>query len=136
MAAAREENAEPVEHETLASPFAGLVARRPRLVRPEPRQTDIPAIPGVRGKNWVATGRPAVAAVLLISLAALAFRGLVTREAPAATPSVRGTILERTQALVAEVARTTQLSFQPARQRIRPPGPVACRSRWVLIARM
>src|SRR5690348_6207183 len=36
MAAAREENAEPVERETLASPFAGLASRRPRVVRPEP----------------------------------------------------------------------------------------------------
>ena len=44
MAAAREQNAEPVERETLVSPFAGLAARRLRVVRPEPRQQDIPAV--------------------------------------------------------------------------------------------
>jgi anti-sigma factor RsiW len=116
MAAAREENAAPVEHETLASPFAGLMARRPRLVRPEPRQQDGPAIPGARRKSWIATVAPAVAAVLLVSLAALAFRGLVMAPRdvhPASTPTATGTILERTQAQVAEVARTTQLPFTP-----------------------
>ena len=125
MAAAREENAEPVEHETLASPFAGLVARRPRLVRPEPRQQDGPALPGVRRKSWIATVAPAVAAVLLISLAALAFRGLVMAPRdtnPATTPTVRGTILERTQAQVAEVTRTTPLPFQVVFPAFAPTG--------------
>ena len=125
MAAAREENAEPVEHETLTSPLAGLVVRRPRLVRPEPRQQDGPAIPGARRKSWIATVAPAVAAVLLVSLAALAFRGLVMAPRdtnPATTPTVRGTILERTQAQVAEVARTTQLPFQAVFPAYAPTG--------------
>jgi hypothetical protein len=125
MAAAREENAEPVEHETLASPFAGLVARRPRLVRPEPRQQDGPAmLPGARRKSWIATVAPAVAAVLLVSLAALAFRGLVMtpRVGPAATPTARGTILERTRAQVDEVTRTTQLPFKPVLPAYTPNG--------------
>jgi hypothetical protein len=125
MAAAREQNAEPVERETLASPFAGLVARRPRLVRPEPRQQDGPAIPGARRKSWIATVAPAVAAVLLVSLAALAFRGLVMAPRdvhPASTPTATGTILERTRARVDEVARTTQLPFTPVKPMYAPNG--------------
>ena len=115
MAAAREQNAEPVERETLASPFAGLAARRLGVVRPEPRQQDTPAVFGARRKSWVATVAPAVAAVLLVSLAALAFRGLVMapRTGPASTPTTVGTILERTQAQIAAVDRAVHLPFRP-----------------------
>ena len=115
MAAAREQNAEPVERETLVSPFAGLAARRLRVVRPEPRQQDIPAVFGARRKSWVATVAPAVAAVLLVSLAALAFRGLVMapRTGPAATPTTVGTILERTRAQIEAVDRAVHLPFRP-----------------------
>ncbi|HEY7094431.1 MAG TPA: zf-HC2 domain-containing protein [Ktedonobacterales bacterium] len=115
MAAAREQNAEPVERETLASPLAGLAARRLRVVRPEPRQQDTPAVFGAHRKSWVATVAPAVAAVLLVSLAALAFRGLVMapHTSPAATPTTVGTILDRTHAQVAAVANTVHLPFEP-----------------------
>lgn len=115
MAAAREQNAEPVERETLVSPFAGLAARRLRVVRPEPRQQDIPAVFGARRKSWVATVAPAVAAVLLVSLAALAFRGLVMapRTGPAATPTAVGTIVERTRAQIEAVDRAVHLPFRP-----------------------
>ena len=68
---------------------------------------------------------PAVAAVLLISLAALAFRGLVMAPRdvnPASTPTVTGTIPERTQAQVDEVARTTQLPFKPVVPAYAPTG--------------
>jgi negative regulator of sigma E activity len=124
MAAAREQNAEPVERETLASPFAGLAARRLRVVRPEPRQQDTPAVFGARRKSWVATVAPAVAAVLLVSLAALAFRGLVMapRTGPASTPTTVGTILERTQAQVAAIARAVQLPFTPVYPTFVPNG--------------
>jgi negative regulator of sigma E activity len=124
MAAAREQNAEPVERETLASPFAGLAARRLRVVRPEPRQQNTPAVFGARRKSWVATMAPAVAAVLLVSLAALAFRGLVTspRTGPAATPTTIGTILERTQAQIAAVDRTVHLPFKPVLPTYAPSG--------------
>ena len=115
MAAAREQNAEPVERETLVSPFVGLAARRLRVVRPEPRQQDTPAALVARRKSWVATVAPAVAAVLLVSLAALAFRGLVMapRTGPAATPTTVGTILDRTHAQVAAVDRAVHLPFRP-----------------------
>jgi anti-sigma factor RsiW len=124
MAAAREQNAEPVERETLASPLAGLAARRLRVVRPEPRQQDTPAVFGARRKSWVATVAPAVAAVLLVSLAALAFRGLVMapRTGPAATPTTVGTILDRTRAQVAAVARAVQLPFTPVYPTFVPSG--------------
>ena len=58
---------------------------------------------------------PAVAAVLLVSLAALAFRGLVMapRTGPASTPTTVGTILERTQAQIAAVDRAVHLPFRP-----------------------
>jgi negative regulator of sigma E activity len=115
MAAAREQNAEPVESETLASPFAGLAARRLRVVRPEPHQQDTPTALGARRKSWVATVAPAVAAVLLVSLAALAFRGLVMapRTDPASTPTAVGTIQERTKAQIAAVDRAVHLPFRP-----------------------
>jgi anti-sigma factor RsiW len=115
MAAAREQNAEPVERETLASPLAGLAARRLGIVRPEPRQQDTPAVLGARRKSWVATVAPAVAAVLLVSLAALAFRGLVMapRTVPASTPTTVGTILERTKAQIEAVDRAVHLPFRP-----------------------
>jgi hypothetical protein len=124
MAAAREQNAEPVERETLASPFAGLAARRLGVVRPEPRKQDTPAAFGARRKSWVATVAPAVAAVLLVSLAALAFRGLVMapHTGPAATPTAVGTILERTQAQVDAVDRTVHLPFKPVYPTSAPNG--------------
>jgi hypothetical protein len=124
MAAAREQNAEPVERETLASPLAGLAARRLRVVRPEPRQQDAPAVFGARRKNWVATVAPAVAAVLLVSLAALAFRGLVMapHTGPAATPTTVGTILERTRAQVETVDRAVHLPFKPVYPTYAPDG--------------
>jgi hypothetical protein len=125
MAAAREQNAEPVERETLASPFAGLASRRLHVVRPEPRQQDIPALPGARRKSWIATVAPAIAAVLLISLAALAFRGLVMaphNTNPASTPTISGTILEQTQAQVDEVTKATQLPFTPVMPTYAPDG--------------
>jgi hypothetical protein len=125
MAAAREQNAEPVERETLASPLAGLAARRLGVVRPAPRQRGVPvALPGARRKSWVAAVAPAVAAVLLVSLAALAFRGLVMapRTGPAATPTTVGTILERTQAQVEAVGRTVHLPFTPVQPTYAPNG--------------
>ncbi len=124
MAAAREQNAEPVERETLASPFAGLAARRLGVVRPEPRQQDAPAVFGARRKSWVATVAPAVAAVLLVSLAALAFRGLVMapHTGPAATPTTVGTIPERTHAQVMAVDRTVHLPFEPVFPTYAPSG--------------
>ncbi len=131
MAAAREQNAEPVERETLPAPLAGpaplgrLAARRLRVVRPEPREMDLPAVfSGTRGKSWVATAMPAIAALLLVTLAALAFRGLVTlpqdsKSAATSTPTL--TILEQTQAQVAAVSRTTKLPFTPILPTYAPP---------------
>jgi hypothetical protein len=126
MAAAREENAVPVERETLAGPLAGLLPRPLHIVRPEPRRTDIPAaLPRARKKSWVATVAPAVAALLLVTLATLAFRGLVlaprdTRTA--STPTPTGTIVERTQSQVAAVERTYPLPFSPVLPAYAPDG--------------
>lgn len=117
MAAAREQSAEPVERETMA-------ARRLHIVHPEPRQTHVPAALAGR-KSWVATAMPVVAALLLVTLAALAFRGLVTLprdSGPASTPTVTGTIRERTQAQVAAVARTAKLPFTPVLPTYAPNG--------------
>lgn len=117
MAAAREQNAEPVEREALASPFAGLATRRLRVVRPEPQQTNAPAaLGGSRRKSWVATAMPAVAALLLVTLAALAFRGLITLPKDtnrAATPTVSASILDQTQAQIAAISRTAKLPVAP-----------------------
>jgi hypothetical protein len=126
MAAAREQNAEPVERETLASPLAGLAARRLRVVRPEPHQQDTPAVFGARRKSWVATVAPAVAAVLLVALAALAFRGLVMapRTGPASTPTTVGTLLERTRAQVEAVDRAVHLPFRPVYPTNTPSGAI------------
>jgi hypothetical protein len=126
MAAAREQNAEPVERETLPAPLAGLAARQLRVVRPEPRQSDVPAaLSGARAKSWIATVAPAVAAVLLVTLAALAFRGLVTlphESGPATTPTPALTILEQTQTQVAVVSRTAKLPFTPVLPTYAPNG--------------
>jgi hypothetical protein len=126
MAAAREENAEPVEREALAAPFAGLVARRLRIVRPEPRRTDGPAtLPATRKKGWIATAAPAVAALLLVTLAALAFRGLATLprgDSSQATATPVGTIQQRTQAQIAAITKSARLPFTPVLPAYAPDG--------------
>jgi anti-sigma factor RsiW len=126
MAAAREENAEPVEREALAAPFAGLVARRLRIVRPEPRRTDGPAtLPATRKKGWIATAAPAVAALLLVTLAALAFRGLATlprADTSQATATPVGTIQQRTQAQIAAISKSARLPFTPVLPAYAPDG--------------
>jgi Putative zinc-finger len=126
MAAAREQNAEPVERETLVAPFAGLAARRLRVVRPEPQQDEVPAgRTRMRKKSWVATAMPAVAALLLVTLAALAFRGLVMAPpdaSHASTPTPTLTILEKTQAEVTAVTRTATLPFRPVLPTYAPTG--------------
>jgi len=126
MAAAREENAEPVEREALAAPFAGLVARRLRIVRPEPRRTDGPAtLPATRKKGWITTAAPAVAALLLVTLAALAFRGLATLprgDTSKATATPVGTIQQRTEAQIAAITKSARLPFTPILPAYAPDG--------------
>jgi hypothetical protein len=124
MAAARERSAEPVEREPLA-PFSRLSMRRLRVVRPAPRHAEVRAAPA-RKAGWAATAIPTIAALLLVTLAALAFRGLIMlpRENahPTATATPVGSILEQTQQKIDAIALTTPLPFTPVLPTFVPNG--------------